>query len=230
MENPYILPYLPVTRTYHPRAMLEMLNNHKAIFIKPDKGGGGKGAIKVTFLGDQCLCQDLFQQVIVPFNQVCNWVERRLQPKKRYLIQQAIDLAKIQDRPFDIRVLLQKPKQEWIISGICAKVAAPGKIVTNFCKGGKPTEVEQALSKANFVKKGSNNDLIMELMEVSKEVAKTLNYKFTGLKELGIDAGVDRHRRIWIFEVNTRPNFEMFRLLSDKKRYRRICQFHRQII
>lgn len=234
MENSRILPYLPVTRAYDRQAWMEMLYKYRSVFIKPDKGGGGRGAIKATLLegqmDDQVICQDLFRQVTLPIKEANRWVEKRLQPEKRYLIQQAIDLAKIKDSPFDIRVLLQKPEHEWIISGICAKVAAPGKIVTNFCKGGRPIEIEHAFSKANFYEKGLDRELLKELKSISKEIAKTLNKRFTGLKELGIDAGVDRHKRIWVFEVNTRPNFKMFRLLPNTKRYQRICRFHRQLV
>jgi hypothetical protein len=231
MENPRVLPYIPVTKIYHRQVWIEMLYKFRTVFVKPDKGGGGRGAIKATLLEHhQVICQDLFRQITLPVKESSEWVEKRLQPEKRYLIQQGIDLARINHRPFDIRILLQKPEHQWIISGMCAKVAAPGKIVTNFCKGGHPLEIEQAFSKADFYEKNANQVLIRELKKISLEIAKTLNNKFTGLKELGIDAGIDRRKHIWIFEVNTRPNFEMFRRLADAKRYRRICQFHRQII
>jgi len=230
MENERILPYLPETKWYHRRELMNMLQKHGAVFIKPDKGGGGRGAIKVALHGNAVECQDLFRRKILPKSEAISWVESRLQPGKKYIMQQAIRLATISKRPFDLRVLIQKPESDWKISGICAKVAAPGKIVTNFCKGGRPLEAEKALAIITHPEKSKAKALLAELTSLSKEIAKTLNQRFTGLKELGVDAGVDRQGRIWIFEVNTRPNFKMFRVLPNKKIYRKICDYHHQIV
>jgi hypothetical protein len=60
-------------------------------------------------------------------------------------MQHRINLVRIWGRPFDVRILFQKPERKWGISGICAKVVAPGKIVTNYCKGGQPLEFVRAL-------------------------------------------------------------------------------------
>lgn len=229
--NPKIRPYLPATIWYHSQGLHQMLSRFGRVFIKPDKGGGGGGAIKLNYLkGDRVKCQSLYSKKTLPRSEVERWIQKRINLKRKYLIQQGIDLALIQgNRPFDIRVNMQKPEKTWLITGMCAKVASPGNIVTNHCRGGKPIYVDQALlavTKDSYQAKS----LQVEIYALSKEIAKTLNRRFTSLKELGIDIGIDRNHRIWVFEVNTRPDFKMFRDLPDKQIYQKIIKLHRKIV
>jgi hypothetical protein len=223
-------PYLPVTEWYDPSALFLMLNRFRSVFIKPDKGGGGAGAIRLNLRPDGDIeAKTLYSQNRLSRGELIKWLERRFQPKKRYIMQQGITLAQVKGRPFDIRVHLQKPSKEWKVSGFCAKLAAPGKIVTNHCRGGKPYDAYQALVEAAGGKARRAREVYQELYFLSKEIARTLNSRFTGLKELGIDAGVDEALKIWIFEVNTRPDFKMFRYLEDMNAYRTIKKIHRHI-
>ncbi|TCS95522.1 YheC/YheD family protein [Hazenella coriacea] len=230
-KNMKIRPYLPATIWYHSQGLHQMLSRFGSVFIKPDKGGGGGGAIKLTLLQrGKIACQNLYSKKILPSYEVEHWVTKRMNPKRKYLIQQGIDLALIQGRPFDLRVNMQKPEKNWLITGMCAKIAAPGKIVTNHCQGGKPVHVEKAFLAVSNQDDYKAKSLHIELYTLSKEIAKTLNHRFTSLKELGIDVGIDKNNKIWIFEVNTRPDFKMFRDLSDKRIYRNIMKIHRRIV
>ncbi len=230
-KNEGLREYLPETNWYHSDTLKEMLDKHGSVFIKPDKGGGGKGAIRIRKLSDQKMeCRSLYESKVLQPEQIRPWIERRLNPTRKYIIQQGIHLATIKGRPFDLRILLQKPDKEWEVNGICAKLAAPGKIVTNYCKGGQPYEAYKALLEVSSHDKKKAKELYVELYFLSKEIAKTLNARFTGLKELGIDAGIDKQLRIWIFEVNTRPNFKMFRYLSDPSMFYKIRKTHRKLV
>lgn len=230
-KNEAIRAYLPETNWYHPETLNEMLDKYGSVFIKPDKGGGGKGAIRLQKRsGQKVECRSLYESKVLPPTQIHDWIERRLNPTKKYIIQQGIHLATVKGRPFDLRIFLQKPDKEWKVNGICAKLAAPGKIVTNYCKGGQPYEAYKAFLEVTSHDKKKAKELFIELYFLSKEIAKTLNSRFTGLKELGIDAGIDNQLRIWIFEVNTRPNFKMFRYLPDPRMFIRICKTHRKLV
>jgi hypothetical protein len=145
-KSEVIRAYLPETNWYHPETLNEMLDKYGSVFIKPDKGGGGKGAIRVQKRSGQIVeCRSLYERNVLPPTQIRDWIERRLNPTKKYIIQQGIYLATVKGRPFDLRILLQKPDKEWEVNGICAKLAAPGKIVTNYCKGAQPYEAYKAL-------------------------------------------------------------------------------------
>jgi YheC/D like ATP-grasp len=226
-----IRPYLPVTEWYDPSALFLMLNRFRSVFIKPDKGGGGAGVIRLTLRQDGDIeAKTLYTQNRLGREELIKWVERRFKPQKRYIMQQGITLAQVKGRPFDIRVHLQKPVEKWKVIGFCAKLAAPGKIVTNYCRGGKPYDAYQALVEAAGGNVWRAREVYQELYFLSKEIANTLNSRFIGLKELGIDAGVDQALKVWIFEVNTRPCFKMFRYLSNPIPYRTIKKIHHYIV
>ncbi|WP_164491857.1 YheC/YheD family protein [Staphylospora marina] len=226
-KNPSLRRHIPETCWYRPEALGDMLSRHGFVFLKPDKGGGGGGAIRLRILGsgDVELKTLKHTRVLKPGDSIRR-VEQCMIPGKRYIIQQGIRLATVKGRPFDIRVHLQKVKGEWLVLGMCAKVAAPGKIVTNHCKGGQPMEPEEAVRMAS----GSSfraREVTDELHACSLDIAKTLNHSFKGIRELGIDAGLDENFLIWIFEVNTRPDFKMFRYLKDRSVWRKIRDMHR---
>lgn len=90
-------------------------------------------------------------------------------------------------------------------------------------------EAQKALYQVSTQKK-QTNFLMRKIYNLSKEIAKTLNIFFPGLRELGIDLGVDKNLDIWIFEVNTRPDFKMFRVLDNHHMYDRIRKTHRFIV
>jgi hypothetical protein len=230
-KNERLRPYLPEMDWYRKDRLYGLLERHGAVFIKPDKGGGGAGAIRLTKLIDGLVkCETLYERKKLPIRQISTWIERKFRPHKKYIMQQGIELAKIEGRPFDLRINLQKPLSHWEVTGICAKVAAPGKIVTNHCKGGMPIELHTALKKITDGDLVKMKNLHKEIYYLSIEIAKTLNERFKGLKELGIDAGIDKNFKIWVFEVNTRPDFKMFRDLKDRSQYHRIKKIHRLIV
>jgi hypothetical protein len=229
VQHPSLRPYIPETRWYDPNALLEMLRKYGSVFIKPDKGGGGGGAIRLVLGKDgRVECRSLHSGSVRRMVETAQWVKRSLKPGKRYIMQRGVRLAKVDGRPFDIRIHLQKAG-DWKVLGMCAKVAAPGKIVTNYCKGSQPMEVAKALAAAcgNSERRAK---LYAELHALSILIAKTLNTRFKGIQQLGIDAGIDENFRIWIFEVNTRPRFKMFRALKDRSTYRRIKAMHRLLV
>lgn len=51
MTNHRVRPYIPETRRLNPRHLKQMLHRHASLFIKPDKGGGGVGAVKLLKRG-----------------------------------------------------------------------------------------------------------------------------------------------------------------------------------
>jgi D-alanine-D-alanine ligase-like ATP-grasp enzyme len=114
------------------------------------------------------------------------------------------------------------------LTGVAAKIAAPGKIVTNFCKGGQPYQAGDAVCQVCGTDSAPKK--IQELNQMAYRVAHVLSKRFKGLRELGIDAGMDNNGKIWIFEVNTRPTYGMFRKLKDLKMYYKIRRNRKQIV
>ncbi len=223
--------YIPETKLLSESSLYSMLFSHKMVFIKPDKGGGGSGIIRVkrTEKGSYEV-RFRNQRLIVKEKQVWAAVRKRVLPTKVYLIQQGIDLVRVDGHPCDLRILLQKPRDRWEISGFVAKVAARGQFVTNYCKGGRPVRAVELFNYLLLGDEKAVRRLLYQLSQMSLTAAKILNMRFPGLRELGIDVGLDRWGGIWILEVNTRPNFKMFRKVFGGSTYRRIVKNHRLVI
>lgn len=230
-KNKLIRPYIPDTRWYDVKGLKEMLCQYSTVFIKPDKGGGAGGLIRIELLEGLVECTSPYgRKKLISFDNLEEWIQERLKENKRYIMQEGIELAKIAGRLFDLRIHMQKPGNEWKITGSCAKIAAPGQVVTNFCKGGTPYEAAKVLQCITSDAKEEARHLVHELYILSKEVARTLNSQFKGLKELGLDIGVDEEFNLWIFEVNTRPCTDMFRKLGNSRVYRKIKKIQQGMI
>lgn len=230
LNHPQLATYIPETRWYSKEVLLEMMEKYPTVYLKPDKGTGGGGIIRIRrWNHHRYEYQDLSKRRVVSLFQLFRILDQKL-AKQRYLIQQGIALASIRGCPFDIRVFLQKPHHEWLISGMAAKIAKPGKIVTNYCKGGQPYDIFKALYLATSKNHEIAKKIFVELYYISKEIAKILNRRFWGLRELGIDLGIDQQLRIWIFEVNTNPNFQLFKKIGNQEMYHCIRRRHRLLV
>ncbi len=229
-RDPSLRGVIPETLWYTRQNLEEMLERHRTVYVKPDKGGGGAGILRIEKRDEG--------RFRVCFRTRCREVDRRrlfaavescFSPEKHYLIQQGISLALYRGSPFDLRILLQKPGRRWIVSGMVAKVAASGRFVTNYCRGGHPLPVETAL-KAVVREPVEREWMIRELHRMAERVAEVLNDRFPGLRELGIDVGLDRNGHPWIFEVNTRPQFKMFSKIGRRDLFAKILKYHRLIV
>lgn len=230
LSDPHLATYIPETRWFSKDTLYYMLRKYPVVYLKPDKGTGGGGIIRLRKISETDYeYKDLYSRRVIPYSQLFQVLKRKLIPTQRYLIQKGISLACIDGRPFDIRIFLQKLNDQWLISGMAAKIAKPGRIVTNFCKGGKPYDIFKALYLITSKNHEKAKKIFVELYYISKEIAKILNRRFPGLRELGIDAGIDKQNKIWIFEVNTHPNFQLFRRIGDQRMYHCIRRRHLQL-
>lgn len=229
--NERLVHYIPETKLWRPEELFQMLSRHTIVFLKPDKGGGGFGIISVEALNDDRyeVRYGTTRQTIIGKRTLLSLLNRRIAPHRRYLIQRGIQLATIAGRPFDIRIIVQRPSAHWRVMGMAAKVAAKQKIVTNRSSGGIALTVHDAL-RQSFHWDMKRIHVVEHLLTwIAMETAHTLTERFPRLRILGLDVGIDRFGHPWIFEVNTRPQFQMFRQI-DVRRYRLIVTNQKKIV
>ena len=113
-------------------------------------------------------------------------------------------MLKVENKPFDFRVMVQKPYSKWEVSNVIGRVAAPGMIVTNLYLGAEVANYDELMKKTN-VADNKARELLQKLYFIAERSALVLNNTYTGLRELGIDIGIDQNLQPWIFEVNTKP-------------------------
>src|SRR5690606_11745854 len=85
-------------------------------------------------------------------NQTYKYVKRKR--KGRMIVQRYIRLGKVNGRPFDLRVMVQRKStksDKWKITGRLAKIAGKGYVITNVRRsGGKVTSASSAIRRSDI--------------------------------------------------------------------------------
>ncbi|MEK5644861.1 MULTISPECIES: YheC/YheD family protein [Paenibacillus] len=203
LTDPDVAPYIPQTRSMSRENLQQMLGMYDFVVVKPVVGGGGYGVMKISRTGSgysitrfsQTYYFDSFSGMYSGF--------RKLKVRRTYLIQQGIKLAQVDGRPIDYRVKYVKVDDRWVITAMVGRVARSGLFVTNLCKGGYLLKGRVGLSRS--LPQISSKAKLKEMRSLTRRCTAILERRFPGIGELGFDYGLDHSGRIWIFEVNTRP-------------------------
>lgn len=214
--------FMPDTKVYSYENLQTMLGKHRMVYVKPIKGTGGNGVIKVVKVDKQKYGYHAgnVPRYYTSYSSLYHALNNsRL--KREYIVQQGIKLLTYQNRIFDIRVMSQlNEKNTWECTGYIGRVAHPAKIVTNFHSSGKPLPLEQLLSP--YLQGKKKDQFIAALKDLGNQVAKEFHKKYRGVKEVGLDIGLDSEFKPWIIEVNTRPDAYIFNQLKNKRMFRRV--------
>lgn len=215
---------VPKTVQFNRAQLMRMLEQFRMVYVKPDSGKHGKGVMRIERTnGKFSLKSGERQRVYSSYNSLFEALRKR-NNGRRYLIQRGVHLLKYKGRRFDLRVMVQQtPLSAWETTGIIGRVAAPRKIVTNYHNGGKLMSVTRLLG--SHMSKQAVNHKVHSLEEIGVRAAKAMHTKFPGVREIGVDVGMDRTLTPWILEVNTSPDPFIFRKLSDPSIFRKIRRY-----
>jgi hypothetical protein len=208
LEHPVLSPYIPKTEKAQSSShILQTLLKENTILLKPDNGSQGRGIMVVSIYKKQVKVQSQFGKDLseVSFRDEASfhkWMTRRME-KGSLLIQPLLNIRNDEEKPFDIRVLLQKDENGlWKEAGRGIRQAKNGHILTNISQGAKVLSFDEGLHgfspfQRNFVRE--EIDSLIPLIPVALEKA------FSPLLELGIDVCIDRRGAIWILDMNSKP-------------------------
>ncbi|MUG47306.1 YheC/YheD family protein [Paenibacillus woosongensis] len=203
LRNPEVAFHVPQTRIYSGEALRSVLQQFGMAVIKPVRGGGGYGVIKVTqkggIYGFTYMSQSRHFKSFDAMFQALN----RTRVGRKYIIQQGIHLARIQGRPIDYRVKVVKQNGKWVYRSMLGRLARPGLFVTNLSKGGTQLSAGEGLRRS--LGNVSTRKKRAEMRSLTNKCIAIMESAFPGVGQLGFDYGIDTSGRIWIFEVNTRP-------------------------
>jgi len=219
--------HVPETHWYNAATLTKMLTAFPVIYIKPDTGSSGTGIIRVKRLNNsESLISFKASSKKYPNTKIASEVAKRMHRGKKYIIQQGIPLATYQKKPFDLRIVLQKPSNRWLLTWMSAKVAPrSNSIVTNVAKGARDAKIEEVLRGAD---QRLNVPAVQEeLSDVSYKIARKLGSRFP-LRIVGLDMGIDKKGKVWFIEANTRPGFNGLKKF-DPVQYRRYLRAKKQI-
>lgn len=192
-NNKFLLSYLPKTELLESVNQLQnWLLEYNSFIVKPVLSNRGNGIYLINKFeshyevktNSSSKCFDSIEAVWEDINK-----------NSKTIIQQKIQLKQYNNRPYDLRILVQRQKDTWEISGIGVRCAGLGAITTHVPQGGEILSLES-------VNDGLNLD---EIELLASEVAHQLELAYGYLCEFSIDLGVDENNSFWIFEINSKP-------------------------
>lgn len=215
--------HLPDTRPMEESTLWDLLGKYGKVILKPSSSWGGSGVIQVSSKGnDQYKVHaESRKRTLSGKANLYDYVKKKL--SRNYIVQRRIPLARVNGRPFDLRVMAQRRKHSnWGVTGKLAKVAGKGYIVTNIARSkGTVIPVESAIQRS-ALKGSSQKALLSKIDTVALRAAKRLSQSYSGIRTIGIDMGLDHRGKVWIIEANFAPATSLFRKLKNKSMYRKI--------
>jgi hypothetical protein len=215
MTEEHLQPYIPITKLYSKNNLVDMLQQHPVLFLKPLHGSQGRNIIRIE--QDRGVYKLQFSYFKENQNSLTIHDIEKLQiaispfiKKNTYLIQQGISFIQHQNRLMDFRVLCHKNNQDiWNVTSVVARLSAEKQFVSNIARGGETMKPLKALTL--FFDSKTCKQQIIFIKELAIEISNVISVNSEGLTgELGIDIGIDPQGHLWIIEANSKPskNFE----------------------
>ncbi|MCZ8518368.1 MULTISPECIES: YheC/YheD family endospore coat-associated protein [Paenibacillus] len=192
----------------------KLLGTYPILYLKPIRGKAGKGIMKVSRSGTsnqsrmfELSIQEKTKSHISRYPTARQlWTE--LEPMvgtQDYIVQQGITLSHYKQRPFDLRVLVQKNgKGLWTVAGIGARLAGKMSITTHVPRGGSIDDPAKLLAYSFGTTTAKR--ILIRAKKTALTVAKRIEYASGHvLGEMSMDLGVDSDGHIWFFEANSKP-------------------------
>lgn len=219
--------WVPETARLTQDRLRAMLSRYGTVYVKPDYGMHGRGVMRARRLerGGYELRYGTSRQVYPSLARLYDGISRR-KGGRSYLVQQGIPLLQYKGRRFDVRVMVQRtPKGQWEATGVIGRVASAGKVITNFHGGGRPMPVETLLKP--HLGQNAIEEKVRSLKRKGETIASVLKRRYPGIREIGVDIGLDRRFKPWVIEVNTMPDPYIFRLHPVKSILRKVLRYAR---
>ncbi|QJD84149.1 YheC/YheD family protein [Cohnella herbarum] len=203
LSNPYIARHIPPSRLFNAGNLRTMLSRYGMVVVKPVRGAGGIGVMKVESIGRSYrLTHKSSKRTFSSFDGLMRALNASRR-KRSYLIQKGIHLATIGGRPIDYRVKYVKMNGTWTYRSMVGRLARRGLFVTNLCRGGTQ------MTAAQGIRRSLSSRLVgpkkRQMRQLTNASTALLESRYPGIGSLGYDYGIDRNGHIWMLEVNTRP-------------------------
>jgi hypothetical protein len=134
---------------------------------------------------------------------------------EEFMVQQGIRMSQLDHKYFDIRVLVQKGiLGEWTVSAITCRVAHEHYFNTSMCE--TIYDVTEILPR--LFSPETMNEILRSLYEVSVKAAEEAETHMGSLGEMSVDFVLDEQSKLWIIELNGKPQKDIYKDLKSFKR------------
>ncbi|RRJ63304.1 hypothetical protein EHV15_10510 [Paenibacillus oralis] len=225
-----LAPYLPETKRMNRPSFWSLLKKHRHVMVKPVWGSRGRGVIQVSDLGNgrYAVHYENRAQVIQGRENTYRYIQK-IMGSASYMVQRRITRPTINNRPFDMRVIVQRKKSssQWVVTGKLIKVAGKGYIVSNNTRSkGTLLKFRPGLQRSS-IRHLPASALESKINKVSLLSVRRLKALFPEHRIYGLDVATDPGGRVSIIEANLYPAMSHFRKLKDAALYRRILAYKR---
>lgn len=194
-----------------------MMQRYSDLLLKPASGSVGKGILRLkqdthgwTLIYRPSGTRGGWRELLLgkrPY--LPGWFIRKISSVP-YIIQERLPLAELEGRPLDIRVSVQRGiTGEWAVTGLYAKVSAPGSFLSNLAQEGRAYPVAEVFNRV-FPPLMAIHAL-RECQTLALTAAQFLSSRLPLLADLGIDIGVTADGRTYLIECNGRDQRYGFR-------------------
>jgi len=200
-------PHLPETHIATTSRIRAMMRRYDALIIKPSNGSIGRGIMKLQKHGAAWRLRYRSQRrprrwLAAKATSKLPAVLRRAILRKRYLVQQRIPLATYMDRPFDLRVSVQRDSTgAWQVTGIVGKAAPANLFLTNVAQGGTVYTLEHLLQANPSLDPFTVH---RDVEALALRVAAHLGQHLVNLADIGLDIGITPQGFPMFIECNCR--------------------------
>jgi hypothetical protein len=189
-----------------------VLKEYSSAYLKPDALSKGKGIYKITkktnnqYKVEYRTSEENHVLTLKEIENLEQLLNRYSETGGGYIIQKEINKALFRGNPFDLRLLFQKDHSgAWKISGIAARIAAKGSIITSPRSGGIVEDFSVVLKETFREDSSIKGGIYDKLLYFGREICTSIEKVFGDCVELGLDMAVDINRKIWVIEVNGKP-------------------------
>lgn len=226
LGDPHVRAAIPKTVILSTSSLKRMLGTYGTVYVKPNVGALGVGVMRVRKLSASKYewRYKLSRKHVSSISQLYALIHS-YKKSGSYLVQRGINLMKYRGRRFDLRVVTQRRNANdgWRVTGIAARVAAAGRIVTNGSQGATIHPYQQVFG-ANMSAQ-QTGQMRGSIDNLALRIARRYTLTYSKCIELGLDVAVDNRRRVWLLEVNTKPQIKPFTKLKDLTMYRTIMAY-----
>ncbi|MBP3965070.1 YheC/YheD family protein [Paenibacillus sp. DLE-14] len=207
----WLVDYLPETVPFDKENAVHLLHVHSVIYLKPIYGHKGKGVYRVELMesGEIHISLHYFTPDII-FNDVKQFEDhiQELIGSTPYMIQEGVNIKQFNNQHFDIRALVQKNDRGlWSVTNVVSRIAYKVSYNTSICE-----RACLSLEVLNHLYPPDKVDAIIQsVYNCSLRSAEILDEDKTyHLGEFSVDFVLDNDDRIWIIELNGKPQKDLY--------------------
>lgn len=196
----FLIPSYPIQSV---NTVLRRLEQYSDVVLKPTSGHQGIGVLRIQKLDDKYLVTGRDSEQWLNIVQLKQFIKERT-GENDHIVQPFIFCQTKSGNTYDFRLHVQKNGfGEWGVTSIYPRIAKGNGVIPNLSGGGYTT-----MPKYFFVHEfGQDAEQVHDTLgQFALKLALHMDDIYEeSFDELGIDVGLDRDRRIWIFELNWRP-------------------------